>query len=960
MSSTPRTAFPLAASLFFLSGALGLGYELIWIRKAALVVGASQIAMSTVLTAFFLGLGLGSLFVGRSRRAQRRSPLFTYGLFEIAIGVFALAFPWLFTVLEAIYGAAYPIVGQSAPALFALRFLLLFSLCLVPTFFMGGTLPLLLDGLVRQDAAVGARTSMLYGINILGAVVGVLLTAYWAIPHLGMNGTSMAGGLGNLAIGLVALLAFGRGRVGAEHEEPGPGATRLFRNLAFASGLVAIAYQIAWARYFSLFHEFTVFITAMLLAVYLLALAVGSMALAPMLRRRFSPMTILATVWGVLPLASLFGLEGWRAADYRVALYRGTYEVNPDHDRYWQFWSESADATFFLPLFQIALTIFIPVVLLGVALPAVIAAATERASDLRRTAGQLVFWNTLGSSLGGFLAGYAFLPALGLHRTLLGLGAASVALAVVALRTQPNRRWVPQGAIAVGALAVVAFAITREDVTRHTIRNYGYGREGVAANMDLVEVEEGPFTSSFVFESDDSVQMGSGHVCLAVAYKNTFSTQAFQGHIPALFYPNGEQPRDALGICLGSGQSFGALLLHGIETVDVVDISSEIKELSLRHFAPFNHGLGEDPRVRFHLDDGRHFVERAPAASYDVISMEPPPPTADGVYSLYSVEFYEQIARVLRPGGVFMQWLPLYRITPLDTKGIIASQAAVFPHTFVVRVGADDFMVLSYPRSPRFDLAQLERRAAILDLEWQRKKWDRHRWAPRAQHDMSSPTGVLALLTTGPSDMPVVAANAMEYFDDTQKLGYDSGDRWLLRRYEGNELAKLSFTALPLTSFEKLAQYFDPPLQAAEIRTLNEERARSLELYGVPDPATLEQMQIAFQAATTGDERFAPAFQLALQWNAALDKDRAFDWLGRAIAARPQHDGPRAQQAAQQFVRHWLAVFPEVTREHVARLRQDHPGAPLVTVLERELASYDQRQAAFSDGFLFPGSNSRP
>ena len=86
-----RAALPLAAVLFFLSGALGLGYQLVWVQRAALVVGASQIALSTVLTSFFL----------------------------------------------------------------------------VPTFFMGGTLPLLLDGLVQRDESIGSLTSFLYGLNIL-------------------------------------------------------------------------------------------------------------------------------------------------------------------------------------------------------------------------------------------------------------------------------------------------------------------------------------------------------------------------------------------------------------------------------------------------------------------------------------------------------------------------------------------------------------------------------------------------------------------------------------------------------------------------------------------------------------------------------------------------------------------------------------------------------------------------
>ena len=127
----PKT-FGRATALFFFSGALGLGYELVWIKKAALVVGASQIALSTVLTSFFLGIALGGYFVGKRLRSSRRSPLFIYGIFELIIGAFALAFPFLFSLLEQLYGALYPLAAGFGGG--SSRFASVFSLpwCLCP------------------------------------------------------------------------------------------------------------------------------------------------------------------------------------------------------------------------------------------------------------------------------------------------------------------------------------------------------------------------------------------------------------------------------------------------------------------------------------------------------------------------------------------------------------------------------------------------------------------------------------------------------------------------------------------------------------------------------------------------------------------------------------------------------------------------------------------------------------
>ncbi len=1048
--------FPIATILFLLSGALGLGYELVWIRKAALVVGASQIALSTVLTSFFLGIALGSYAVGRWLRSQRWSPLFVYGLFELAIGVFAVAFPWLFDLLESLYGAIYPVVEGSAGALFAVRFLLLFLLVLVPTFFMGGTLPLLLDGLVAEDRSIGSRTSFLYGINILGAVGGVLVTCYWAIPALGMDGTSQVGGIGNFLVGAFALVAFRKHRplhaidgedaaeeAGAEPAKedaasdavsPFGERTVFFPAAAFASGLLAIAYQVCWARYFTLFHTTTVYITALLLAVYLLALAVGSFLLAPLLARRWNPLRILAFVQALVPPAALFMIGWWQKADYSVALkglryevggtvyspIKPTLEIDADYADYFLFWSEKLDAVFFAPFFQIALAIFVPVVLIGVGLPSLIAGAARHSAGLRAISGRLVFWNTLGSSAGGFMAGYAFLPVLGLHWTLISLGIGSLLLSVAALlassRTDPGqsvqlsrqeRRHGQEAAAAAGdwsrpfywgflgasLIGVVAFVVVRPDTSRDTIRRFGYGRNTGIERMPLVEVLEGPLVTAWVFDDENSLQVGSGHVSLAVTYKKDASTQAIQGHIPVLFYPQKESPRDCLGICLGSGQSFGALLMYDeVETLDVVDISTEMTDLSLRYFGeappdggePYNHDLGIDPRVTFHIDDGRHFVDRAPDASYDIVSMEPPPPTADGVCSLYSLEFYEGVRRILRDGGVFMQWLPLYRITPLDTRGIIKTQAAVFPETFVVKVGGDDFMVVSYPRAPRFDLLALRERCKVFATERMLKG---RKWAGACQHEIASPEGVLSLLLMGPEDVakmePPMHANGepMFYRDDTQILSYSSGDRWLLRLYRGPVLSSIAFTGLALSSFHTLSKYTDPPLDATAARALSKERAESLagfNTYRSPplvhaleqrldaerraglefidglDVDALAGVELRYDALTQPFDKAALAMSIARAYDAILAKEKAYEWIGRSLEAYPENKLPQHVLVAATIVENRIAVWSDVAESSIDRLWSEHRGSDIVRAMMKVLEDYREREADKNAKYLFP------
>jgi len=967
----PARAFPLATLLFFGSGLLGLGYELVWIRKAALVVGASQIAMSTVLTAFFLGLALGSYFFGNHARSARRSALLLYGLLEVGIGLYALAFPWLFRMVEVTYSAGYPIVAGFSPAVFGLRFVLLTLLFLVPTFFMGGTLPVLLDALVGTDRAIGSRTSFLYGMNILGAVVGVLLTGYFAIPHLGFDGTSRIGGISNLIIGAVALLAF-RGLTPI-HDRPGESIamSRFFPTMAFCSGLLALGFQIGWARYFTLFHFSTTYMTAILLAVYLFALAVGSLLLAPLLRARWSPLQIVAWVQGLIPLAVVVSLKGWLLAEYRFKLATEatgsgghrplwTFELDHDHAGFWHFVNETADAIFFAPLFQVALVLLVPVVLMGAVLPALIAAATQRPSELRAVSGRLVFWNTLGASAGGFLCGYGLLPLLGLHRTLfvLGLGEIGLALATIAWtrrQEEKGRRSWSYALPGISLAALLAFVVMQEDITRSTIKHYlTFGDD--ASTLEFEEVKEGPLTTAYVTREKNTIRIGSGSVQMGHADLSGVNGQTVAGFMPVLFYSGSGLPKDCLGLCMGSGQSSGALLHYPIDSLDVVELSGEVMQLALEHMAPFNNHLADDPRVKLYLDDARHFIERAPDDSYDVISMEAPPPTSDGAYSLYTVEFFEEARRVLRPGGVLMHFLPLYFLTPADTLSVMKTMGEVFPYVFVGKFSLGDMILLGYPTRPRFDPDAIRSRAQPLAQEWISRGLAPRGWGPGSRHPIGSFEGVASMLVTGPEAIHGLEAPLI-YRDDRPLLSYSSGDRWLARRYQGTPLTHISFTAVPITDYAQMAHYFDPPLDDRSVDVLTTERLATLRDFNVRDPREIELKRRAMRR--TGDPaRLANlALSIASDYDAALDKEQAFSNLGsvlEALQGRPDLVTEQQLSVVRKIVRNRIAVFDEVAERWIAAFRETYAGSPLLAAMQEELDGYRQRQEEVMARYLMP------
>src|SRR4029453_6259060 len=94
-------------AVFFLSGATGLVYQIIWVRLMALVYGNTSHAISIVLGAFMTGLALGSWKLGQMAD-RTKNPLRLYGLLEIGIGISAGFVPVMFRLLNTVYWVAAP------------------------------------------------------------------------------------------------------------------------------------------------------------------------------------------------------------------------------------------------------------------------------------------------------------------------------------------------------------------------------------------------------------------------------------------------------------------------------------------------------------------------------------------------------------------------------------------------------------------------------------------------------------------------------------------------------------------------------------------------------------------------------------------------------------------------------------------------------------------------------------
>ncbi len=184
---------------FFISGAAGLIYEVVWARQLSLFLGITTYANTAVITAYMAGLAAGSLIIGRLADRYGDS-LRLYAWLEMGVGLYAAATPWLFTWIQSAYAGLAGSLGISGPASHLLRFALALIGMLMPTFLMGGTLPLLIRGLTGNLPNLAMVTGRLYGINTLGATLGTWAAGYLLLPGLGVRRTIFLGVFMNLAV----------------------------------------------------------------------------------------------------------------------------------------------------------------------------------------------------------------------------------------------------------------------------------------------------------------------------------------------------------------------------------------------------------------------------------------------------------------------------------------------------------------------------------------------------------------------------------------------------------------------------------------------------------------------------------------------------------------------------------------------------------------------------------------
>ncbi|MBW1882739.1 MAG: fused MFS/spermidine synthase [Deltaproteobacteria bacterium] len=721
-----------ALSLTIFTGFTGLVYQVTWQKYLATLLGSHSEATAAVLGIFLGGLSVGySLFGvvtsrmvarGDPNRAMTRRLLLAYGGIEALIGVYALAFPWLF---RAAHSVSFVLPHANPGVGFVFDVILAALLIGPPAVLMGATIPILTQALSRSLDDATRFHAFVYGLNTLGAFVGALAAGFFVIPRLGLDGSLFAMGAINLIAGALYAALGLRDRTeapttsGAVEAEVGNlSTTWIYLTAALLIGFAMMTLETTLIRLAGLAFGSSQFTFSIVVAAFVLCIAIGGLAVSGL--SRVPKVYLVINLWVL------------------VALLTGLYFVLPQAT-YWVFVMRSAfsnlDVAFFLyhlaGIALLLLVIGLPVVLSGTTLPLIFHHLRDEYGELGSLAGRLYSWNTVGSLLGALIGGYALFFWYDLHHVYRFAVAALIVSAVLLTVRIFEMRVTVSAVIAPLLLSLALLPPWYSMMMQIGLFRAKEPPEGLFDGYrafverhveprakSLLSYEDDPTATVSVLKLDHPGQGESRSIVVnGKSDGNTnvdYQTMALAGVLPALM---ADEIDRAFVIGWGTGVSVGELAaLDGTKEVIAAEISSGVINAA-PYFERYNLHAASQPSVTLLRSDAYRALTRS-EANFNLILSEPSNPWVTGVEMLFSREFLELARDRLAEGGVYAQWYHKYETDDASLELVLRTFGSVFNHISVWEAGPNDLIILGFSDiGPAIDYLRLIERSHQPDFK---------------------------------------------------------------------------------------------------------------------------------------------------------------------------------------------------------------------------------------------------
>ncbi len=689
-------------AIFTISGFSGLIYESIWSHYLKLFLGHAAYAQTLVLAIFMGGMALGSALTAKYS-VRIRNLLLGYAIVEAVIGLLGLVFhtvsvattTWAFTKLL----PSMDVVAIAHVAKWTLGALLI----LPQSILLGATFPLMSGAVMRRfPERTGETLSMLYFTNSLGAAIGVLTSGFFLIGVVGLPGTMLTAALMNLLLALVVwLISKGRPNaeqpsVGGETAKVGPAADHVLVRLmligAAVTGAAAFLYEIAWIRMLSLVLGSSTHSFELMLSAFILGIAFGGLWVRRKIDVLADPLVFLGRILAIMAVVALLSLPLYNQTFDMMATILATFTR-----------SEQGYAGITLTTHLIAMLMMMPTTFFcGMTLP-VMTNVLLRSGMGERAIGGIYAWNTAGAIVGVIVAVHIAMPTVGI-KGIIVLGAAfHLALSLLCFaKSQASRTTrVPMAARAGFAVSVLVAAVMlftpdpmrlSSGVFRHGLARQAdtaqmlFLKHGKTATVSLT-IEDGIVTIATNGKPDAAIRMSEG-----TTESVDEITMTLAGALPIALHPD---PQRIANIGFGSGLTthtlLGSDLVHEVDTIEIEPVMAEAAELGFEERVPRTFA---DPRSHTHFEDAKTFFALQ-KKKYDVIVSEPSNPWVSGVATLFSQEFYRQIAHYLEDDGILLQWIQTYE-TDIDiVTSILKALAPEFSDFAIYNTDDVDLLIVA-------------------------------------------------------------------------------------------------------------------------------------------------------------------------------------------------------------------------------------------------------------------------
>lgn len=729
-SSRARRTYVILCACMFVSGIAGLVYQLVWSRYLALFVGSSGRAQIIVLATFMGGLGAGAYLFGR-RADGARSPLRLYALLEVGIGLLGVAYPFFFEPVRDLFLALVRAMGFGAFAMAVAAAITCAITILIPTTLMGGTLPVLGRYLISSPALVGKRIAVLYYVNSLGAVVGTVITGYFLLRTIGLQGAITLAAVLNFVAAAGALMvramdgetAFSPA-VSDEATAPSASvsdATVTITMVAITlSGAAAFFLEIAWVRMMTLVLGSASNSFALMLAAFISGISIGSFILSFKKSDRgyFAILGWSLVAVGLTTLLTLFGYERlpvllnqWLTSFERTEANYGWFQL----------------VSFFL-CFSVMV---VPTIFMGLTLPAASRVASQAIGSVGRKVGGVFAVNTIGSLAGAVIGGFVLLPMIGIRHLIEVAVAMDVILGLMVLLSDVEMRarfvssWKGALLATVAITGIYLVGVPQWDLRMFTAGTYRTSARienleelrDLSSQRNMIYYRDGKDATITVLEDVNQLGTEAKKKVLLINGKPDASTsidmytQMMLAHFSMMMHPD---PQSVLVVGFGSGVTIGTASLYHPKLAECVELIPEVIEAG-ENFSAYNHNVLKNPAVNIIIQDAKTHMQVSPH-QYDVIISEPTNPWISGVAGLFSKEFMTTAREKLKPGGFYIQWFHSYEIKDESLFSILNTFNEVFPYSILYNQMGTDIAVVGSTTPFKPDFARMETLLAQPDV----------------------------------------------------------------------------------------------------------------------------------------------------------------------------------------------------------------------------------------------------